>query len=329
MHQQMVLRDLKEPEREAAAASDPLKEELTPPKEEITGPPSQSEEESIMKTLASGHPERETENMEPKQAECDERATDGCQDLLEDCVPEATGESIPTETVKPRPLEDVTSSFQSEVQLISLADEAVSPASKTKLEGIETIDGEPSKILVSVSLTACPSESFATGLISSQAIGSMAAEEICVQEELVSEGTALVALPEESISSENTANRDSGGPNFAENFTELALDPLLDPPKEPIQVMKPVGTQDQEEEKTEYNQRCSAPLGAEPMVSSPDRTRSEAITDTSPDGADNEEEEEEEEAELDDKVRKKKYKFNADFERFQDEYLSQYDPITL
>lgn len=264
MHQQVAARGLGEPGREAAAASEALKEELTPPKEEISGPLVQPEEESH-KTFASGHPER-----------------------------------------KLRPLEDVAPSFQSEVQMISLADEAVSPAPETTPESIETTDAEPSKNLVSVGLAACAGESLASSLISSQAIVNMAAEEICAQEELISEGSALVAPPKESISSENTANRDSGGPDIAENFTELASDPLLDPPREQTQVMKPVGTQEQEEEKPDDDQKHSAPLGAELRVSSPDRAPSMGNTDTNPDGAGDEEEGEEEEAELDDKVRKKR-----------------------
>lgn len=69
-----------------AAVLDVLKEKLTPPREEITGLLSQSEEESITK-LVTSHPERKgKENVVPKQAECDKRATAGCKDSMEDSL---------------------------------------------------------------------------------------------------------------------------------------------------------------------------------------------------------------------------------------------------
>lgn len=291
--------------RGVAAASEELKEELNPPKEEITGPLPKSEGES--KTLASGHPRRETENVEPKPVECDQRASAGCKDFLEEVVLEAFGESIPSKIVKPFPLEDTTSSFQSEVQMISLADGTLFSASETKLESIETTDGKPSKILVGVDPTACAGESLATSLISPQAFVNMAAEKICAQKELVSEGSALVEPAVESVSSENTANRDSGGPDLAQNFTELAFNPL-DPRKEQKQVRKLVGTQEQDEEKPEKNLKRSAPLGAELRVPAFDRAQSERNTATKPDGARDKEEGNQEEAKLDEKVRRKKVK---------------------
>lgn len=99
------------------------------------------------------------------------------------------------------------------------------------------------------------------------------------------EETLATALPpekpgEESIFSENTANRDSGGPALAETFTELALDPLLDPPADQTLSMKLAVAQEQEEEKPEDNQELAAALGAQPSVSSPDRAPTEGNTDT-------------------------------------------------
>lgn len=277
MHQQVVTAGgLSEAARGAAAASEALK------------------------TLVSAHPERESENMEPRQAERDERATAGRKDPRKEVVSEASGESTPAETVEAHLLEDETSWFHSEVQVISLAEQTVSPAPETKPGSIETRDGEPSKILAGVGLTPCAGGSSATSSVSSQATVNMAA-----QVEPITEGSALVAPPQESISSEDTADRASGGSDTAENLTQLALDLLLDPPTEQTQVMEPVGTQEQEEEKPEDNQAPSAPLGAELRVSSPDRAPSEGNTDTDPDGAGEDEEGEEEDAELDGEVRKK------------------------
>lgn len=284
------------------AASEALKAEFTPPTEEIAGLLSQPEEESIT-TLVSSHPAREKETVEPKQAECDERAPAGCKGSVEEVVLEATSEAIPTATMKPSPQEGVASWFQSEVQMISLADDAVSPASETKPESIETTEGKSSKILPSFP-PACAGKSFITP--QAQTIVNMAAEKIWATEELVLESSALVVPPEESIFSENTAIRDSDGPAPAENFIELALDPLLDPPKDQTQIMTPAETHEQEEEKPGDKQEHSAPLGAELSfipVSSPDRAPSEGNTDTNPDGTgDPVEKKEEEEAELDDKV---------------------------
>lgn len=116
------------------------------------------------------------------------------------------------------------------------------------------------------------------------------------------EETQATSLPqkrpgEESILSENTANKDSGGPALADTFTELTLDPLLDPPGDQTQSMKPAVAQEQEE-KPGDNQELAVALGAEPRVSSPDRTTLGGNT-----GTDQGVAEEDVEAEIDVEVR--------------------------
>lgn len=103
---------------------------------------------------------------------------------------------------------------------------------------------------------------------------------------------------EESIFFENTANRDSGGPARAETFTELALDPLLDPPGDQTRSVKPAVAEEQEEEKPGDNQELAATLGAEPSVSPPDEAPSEGDSD-----ADQAAAEEDVETEIDVEVR--------------------------
>lgn len=139
MRLQEAAKGLSEPVR-GAAALDVLKEKLSPPREGITGLLSQSEEESITK-LVTSHPESEAEdNVVPKQAGCDKRATAGCKDSMGEVVLKTTGEAIPT-------------------------DDTASPASETKPESIETTERKPSRILCCIGLTASAGESSATSLI--------------------------------------------------------------------------------------------------------------------------------------------------------------------
>lgn len=127
-------------------------------------------------------------------------------------------------------------------------------------------------------------------------------DETCVTDAQVFDTSPLPTPPEGSIFSENTANRDSGGLDQAEDFVELALDFLLDTHTEGKQVIKSVGTKEHEEETCEENQKRSASQGAGLRVPSSDRAQSERSTDTKADATGYEEEEE---AEVDGKVRKK------------------------
>lgn len=100
-----------------------------------------------------------------------------------------------------------------------------------------------------------------------------AEDETSVTNTQVLDTSLLVPPTEESISSESIANTDSGGPDRAEDFTELASDPLLDPPREQTQIINPVG--EQEEQKPENFHKHLAPLGAEIRLSSSEGAQSE------------------------------------------------------
>lgn len=303
-----------EPVREAAASEAvgteiALSEELIPPKEEITDL-LQTKEKSIP-ALASSQPVAETEdNVEPKQAESvssDERATsnsEGASIIVKEDILVTAAEVIQTETVtvKPSSPVDVTSSFETDFQIVPPADDAVSSASETRPETNKTTEERPSKgpatedTLVSPALTGGVAESVATEEISVQKkmetdvsspeaslIVNTAAEEICVTDGLVSETAAQVAPVEEPVSSENTASPVPNELAQVQILTERVLDPLLGPLGDKTQVLEPEVAEEQAQEtqttglqaKTEDNQELGTSQGAEPRVSSPETAPSE------------------------------------------------------
>lgn len=68
------------------------------------------------------------------------------------------------------------------------------------------------------------------------------------EQETLATALTLEKPEEESISSESTANSHSGGPALVETFADLALDLLLDPPRDQTPIMKPAAAQEEEED---------------------------------------------------------------------------------
>lgn len=314
---------------EAVGTETALREELIPPKEEITDL-LQTEEKSIP-ALASSLPVAETEDsVEPKQAESvssDERATSNSEEasiIVEEDILVTAAEVIQTETVTVKP------SFTA-VQILPPADDAVSSASETRPETNKTTEEWPSEgpatedPLVSPALTGGVAESVATEEISVQKkmgtdvssseaslIVNTTAQEICVTDGLVSETAAQVTPVEEPVSSENTASPVPDELAQVQILTEWVLDPQLGPLGDKTQVLEPTVAQEQAQEtqttglqaKTEDNQELGAFQGAQPRASSPDRPPSEgniSDQDSHHDGANDPAVDLE--AELDDEVR--------------------------
>uniref|UniRef100_A0A8C4HRV2 Coatomer subunit beta' n=1 Tax=Dicentrarchus labrax TaxID=13489 RepID=A0A8C4HRV2_DICLA len=285
---------------EAAPVETAVVEEPVPLKQEIIDPVSTAEEESIP-TAASPLPVTVTEeHIEPNQAESMSSEEDTITKseeaslLVEEDILEPTTEITPTEPemVQSSPVEEVSSSVETDVQEISPAADAVPDVSETIMAAedtpSETVATED--VLVSTDLPVDVIESIAsakmplyeeleTGIISAEAptIIDTAAEETHVTEELVSEIAALPVAVEELISFENTASLELDVPVQVQTFPDLTLDPLLDPLEDTMPVLKPVAAQEPEQEeqtpalpvKPEVNLEPAVLLQAEPEVLSP------------------------------------------------------------
>lgn len=181
-------------------------------------------------------------------------------------------------------------------QTIPPADDALSAAS----ESIKTAEERASEIpatedtFVSPGLTSYVSEFLATEEISvheemgtdiispvASLIMNTAEEEICVIDGLVSEAPPLGGLVEEPISFTKTVSPAPDGLVQARNFTEPALDPLLDLTEDRTPVLQPAVEKVQEIQATglsvkpEDNQELVTPPGAELRLSFTDTALSE------------------------------------------------------
>ncbi|XP_078102851.1 coatomer subunit beta'-like [Sander vitreus] len=302
---------------EAAPAETAVVEEPIPLKQENIDPVSATEEESIP-TAASSLPVTVTEeHVGAKQAksvsfEADTIAkSEEASVSVEEDILETTTEIGPEEPemVQSSPVEDVSSSAETDVQDVSPATDAVPAACvsetyliETKSETViatektssETVttktiateDVQVSTVLIgdtdvreSIANEEMPVyEKLEEGIISSApTIIDTAAEGTLVTEELVAETAALPVAVEELISFETTASPVLDLPVQVQTFSDLALDPLLDPLEDTMPALKPVPAQEPEQEertkalpvKPEDNAEPAVPLQAEPEVSSP------------------------------------------------------------
>ncbi|XP_044057207.1 coatomer subunit beta'-like [Siniperca chuatsi] len=264
---------------EAAPAETVVVEEPIPLKQQIIDPVSTTEEESIP-TAASPLPVAVTE--EPKLAEYasseedtitkSEEASVSVEEDISESTIEITHKE--PEMVQSSPVEDVRSSVETDVQDISPATDAETSLTKTTSEAPTIID--------------------------------TAAEETHVSEELVSETAPLSVAVEELISFENTASPLLDVPIQVQTFLDLGLDPLLDSLEDTMPVLKPVSTQEPEQEdqttalpvKPEDNLEPAVPLQPEPEVLAPvaASTEGNVAEEAGPEGA------EDLEAEMNDEV---------------------------
>lgn len=190
-------------------------------------------------------------------------------------------------------------SFFFSTQTIPPADDAPSAAS----ECIKTAEEKASEIpatedlLVSPGLTSYVSEYLATEEISvhedmgtdiispvASLTVNTAEEEICIIDGLVLDAPPLAGPVEEPISFTKTASPAPDGLVQAQTFTELALDPLLDPSEDRTPVLQPAVEKVQEIQATglsvkpEDNLELVTPPGAELRLSFTDTAPSEDST---------------------------------------------------
>ncbi|XP_023280798.1 coatomer subunit beta' [Seriola lalandi dorsalis] len=309
---------------EAAAVEEPV-----PLQQETTAVVSAVEEESLP-TAASPLPVAITQEhvevaaFEPEVAAIKEdiitKFEEASLSVEEDVLEESTTEFTPKEpeVVQSRPVDDVSSSDEEDVQETSPATDAVPAAcvSQTSLtETIETImateeaPGETvatktmatEDVLVTTALTADTNvklpdyDELEKDVMSLDAPpikdAPAAAEGPPVTKELVLETAPSAVAVEELISFENTDSSLLDVPVQVQAFPEFVLDPLLDPLEDAMPVLKPDPAQEPEQEglpvKPEEILEPPVPLQPEPEVLLPlaPTEKNIAEQETAPEGA--------------------------------------------
>uniref|UniRef100_A0A3Q1CFZ9 Beta'-coat protein n=1 Tax=Amphiprion ocellaris TaxID=80972 RepID=A0A3Q1CFZ9_AMPOC len=258
-------------------------EELIPLSLESVDPVSVTEEASLPTAAASVPDTGAEERVEPKQgqpASCEVEAVeedtaaqpDALVSVEEQIVQEPVIEfpEKELEMVESSLVEDVRSSIETDVLETSLATEALPAVDVPATETIVLIEEAPSSepaaavedVLVSTGLTVdavittevmTSNEELKTDVFSSEVTPLMdfeAAEtkETSVTEELVTEAAPSQVAVEELISFETVNSPVLDEPVPVQTFQQLALDPLLDSLGDTLPALKPVPTQELEQE---------------------------------------------------------------------------------
>ncbi|XP_022048720.2 coatomer subunit beta'-like [Acanthochromis polyacanthus] len=321
---------------ETAHSEAAVEEELIPLNQECTHPDAETEETSL--PTASVPDTGAEEPVEPEQAQpasCEVEAVeedtaaeaDTLVSVEEQIVQEPVIE-LPAKEPEMEVVEDVKS-IEVDVQETSQSTEAPPNVEVAAAETIMLTEEAPSEpavavedVLVSTSLTAdavvtseemTTYEELKTDLFSSEVpplmdFGAAETKETSVTEELVTETAHSQVAVEELISFETINSPLLDEPVPIQTFQQLALDPLLDSLGDMLPVLKPVPTQELEQEeqtaalpeKPEGKPESAILPQAEPEVSSPAAAPAEEEEEAGPEGS--EEPAEDLEAEMNDEA---------------------------